>query len=62
MLRWALIFLVFAIILGILGFAGFMASLLGHAALAIARILFGVFLVCFLVGLLMHLFGGSRAV
>jgi len=50
MLRYALIFLVIAIIAGILGFGG-----VAFAAAGIAKILFGVFLVLFLVGLIMHL-------
>ncbi len=57
MLRYALIFLVIAIVAAILGF-GFLAA----AAATIAKILFGVFLVLFLVGLIMHLGGGRTAV
>lgn len=62
MLRWAMIFLVCAVIMGFLGFAGVLVSMLGHLALAMARLLFGVFLLCFVVGLVMHLFGGSRTI
>lgn len=47
MLRWALIFLVVAILAGILGFAGIMV-----AAAGIAKILFYLFLVLFLVSLI----------
>jgi uncharacterized membrane protein YtjA (UPF0391 family) len=47
MLRWALIFLVVAIAAGIFGFAGIMI-----AAAGIAKLLFYLFLVLFLVSLL----------
>src|SRR5437764_13771661 len=57
MLRYALIFLVIAIIAGILGFGA-----VAGAAAGIAKILFGVFLVLFLVGLIMHLSRGGTAV
>jgi uncharacterized membrane protein YtjA (UPF0391 family) len=48
MLRWALIFLLVAIVAGIFGFAGVMV-----AAAGIAKLLFYVFVVLFLVSLLM---------
>jgi uncharacterized membrane protein YtjA (UPF0391 family) len=51
MLRWALIFLVVAIIAGIFGFAGVMV-----AAAGIAKLLFYVFIILFLVSLLMSVF------
>lgn len=47
MLSWALLFLVFAMIAGVLGFA-----LLAETAAWIAKVLFVLFLVLFLVGLL----------
>ncbi len=47
MLRWALIFLVVAIIAGVFGFAGVMV-----AAAGIAKLLFYLFLVLFLVSLI----------
>lgn len=47
MLRWALIFLVVAIVAGIFGFAGLMV-----AAAGIAKILLYLFLVLFLVSLI----------
>ena len=50
MLRWALIFLIVAIVAGIFGFAGIMI-----AAAGIAKLLFYLFLVLFLVSLLMGL-------
>jgi len=50
MLRWALIFLVVAIVAGIFGFAGVMI-----AAAGIAKLLFYLFLVLFLVSLVMGL-------
>jgi uncharacterized membrane protein YtjA (UPF0391 family) len=51
MLRWALIFLLVAIVAGIFGFAGVMV-----AAAGIAKLLFYVFVVLFLVSLLMSVF------
>ena len=48
MLRWALLFLVVAIVAGIFGFAGVMV-----AAAGIAKLLFYVFLVLFVVSLAM---------
>ncbi|HTY54887.1 MAG TPA: DUF1328 domain-containing protein [Candidatus Binataceae bacterium] len=48
MLSWALTFLVIAIIAGVLGFGG-----IAGAATDIARVLFFVFLVLFLVGLVL---------
>jgi uncharacterized membrane protein YtjA (UPF0391 family) len=54
MLRWALLFLVVAIVAGIFGFAGVMV-----AAAGIAKLLFYVFLVLFVVSLAMSLI--SRA-
>lgn len=51
MLKWSLTFLVIAIIAGILGFTGIAAG-----AATIAKFLFGIFLVLFLVTLLI---GGS---
>jgi uncharacterized membrane protein YtjA (UPF0391 family) len=50
MLRWALLFLVVAIVAGIFGFAGVMV-----AAAGIAKLLFYVFLVLFVVSLAMSL-------
>jgi uncharacterized membrane protein YtjA (UPF0391 family) len=51
MIRWALIFLIFAIVLAIVGFGNFSAAVSG-----IAIILFWVFLACcvvlFLIGLI----------
>jgi uncharacterized membrane protein YtjA (UPF0391 family) len=54
MLRWALLFLVVAIVAGIFGFAGVMV-----AAAGIAKLLFYVFLVLFVVSLAMSVI--SRA-
>ena len=53
MLRWALIFLVVALIAGVLGFGG-----IAGASMGIAKILFFVFLVLFLASLVMHLVRG----
>jgi len=47
MLRWAIVFLVIAIMAGILGFAGLMV-----AAAGIAKLLFYLFLILFLVSLI----------
>jgi uncharacterized membrane protein YtjA (UPF0391 family) len=57
MLRYALIFLVIAIIAGIFGFGG-----IAVASAGIAKILFGIFIVLFLVGLIMHLSRGGTAI
>ena len=48
MFRWALLFLIVAIVAGIFGFAGVMV-----AAAGIAKLLFYVFLVLFVVSLAM---------
>lgn len=56
MLRWALLFLIFALIAAILGFS----SIAGES-MYIARVLFFVFLVLFLVGALYTVITGRRA-
>ena len=53
MLQWALIFLVVALIAGALGFTSIYV-----AAAGIAKILFLIFLVLFVVSLVMHLVRG----
>ena len=53
MLGWALTFLVVALIAGVLGFTP-----VAGAAMGIAKILFFVFLVLFVVSLVMHLVRG----
>ena len=53
MLRWALIFLVIALIAGALGFTGIYV-----AAAGIAKLLFYVFVVLFVVSLVMHMARG----
>ena len=55
MLRWALGFLVLALIAGVLGFTG-----IAGESFSIARILFFIFLVVFLVGLVYSLVTGRR--
>jgi uncharacterized membrane protein YtjA (UPF0391 family) len=55
MLRWALIFLVIGLIAGILGFTD-----VAGASVEIAKILFFIFLVIFLVLLLAGLFVGRK--
>lgn len=56
MLNWALTFLVIALIAALLGFTS-----IAGAAIGIAKILFYVFLILFLVSLVSHLFRGRRA-
>lgn len=53
MLRWALVFLVIALIAGVLGFGGVYG-----ASMDIAKILFFVFLVLFAISAVMHLVRG----
>ena len=53
MLNWAVTFLVIALIAALLGFTG-----IAGTAIGIAKILFYVFLVLFLVSLVMHLVRG----
>lgn len=56
MLYWALVFFVVALVAAILGFGG-----IAGAAIGIAKILFFVFLVLFLISLVVGL-GGRRSV
>ena len=53
LLRWALIFLVVALIAGVLGFGG-----IAGASMQIAQVLFFVFVVLFVVSLIAHLVRG----
>ena len=53
MLRWALIFLVVALVAGLLGF-----GVIAGVSMEIARVLFLVFIVLFLVSLVMHFVRG----
>ncbi|MGZ8364139.1 MAG: DUF1328 domain-containing protein [Caulobacteraceae bacterium] len=53
MLRWALIFLVIALIAAAFGYLG-----IYQAAAGIAQILFYIFLVLFVISLIMHLVRG----
>ncbi|MDX5329554.1 MAG: DUF1328 domain-containing protein [Caulobacteraceae bacterium] len=55
MLSWALVFLVVALIAGLLGFTS-----IAGAAVGIAKILFFVFLVLFVVSAVMHMVRGRR--
>lgn len=55
MLRWALMFLIFALVAGLLGFTG-----IAGESMYIARILFVVFLIVFAVGLIISLATGRR--
>jgi uncharacterized membrane protein YtjA (UPF0391 family) len=54
MLRWALIFFVVALIAAVFGFGGIAASAVG-----IARILFSVFILLFLISLIVGLVSGK---
>lgn len=56
MLYWVVLFFVIAIVAAAFGFGGIAAG-----AASIAKILFFVFLVLFLVGLIFHLMRGGRA-
>lgn len=56
MLSWALTFLVVALIAGLLGFTS-----IAGAAMGVAKILFFVFLVLFVVSLVMHLVRGEAS-
>ncbi|MDO9431337.1 MULTISPECIES: DUF1328 domain-containing protein [unclassified Phenylobacterium] len=56
MLGWALTFLVVALIAGVLGFTS-----IAGAAMGVAKILFFVFLVLFVVSLVMHMVRGRGA-
>lgn len=53
MLRWALIFLVVALIAGLLGFTS-----IAGGAMVIAKWLFYIFVILFVVSLIMHLIRG----
>jgi uncharacterized membrane protein YtjA (UPF0391 family) len=53
MLRWALIFLVLALVAGLLGFGG-----IAGAASEIARVLLYIFVALLIVSLVMHLVRG----
>ncbi len=55
MLRWALVFLVLALVAGLLGFTGVAGD-----SMYIAKILFFIFLVVFVVGLIWSLVTGKR--
>lgn len=52
MLRWAVVFFVLAIVAAVLGF-----TTIAGAAIAIAKILFFIFLVLFIVALIMGMMG-----
>lgn len=54
MLRWALTFLIVAIVAALFGFGGIASSAVG-----IARILFFLFLIGFVITLLLHLLTGK---
>jgi uncharacterized membrane protein YtjA (UPF0391 family) len=55
MLKWAVVFLLIAIVAGIFGFTG-----IEQASASIARILFGIFLVLFIGALMIGLTIGAK--
>ncbi len=55
MLGWVAVFLIIAVIAAIFGFGGIVAG-----AVAIAKILFWIFIVLFLVSLIVNLASGGR--
>jgi uncharacterized membrane protein YtjA (UPF0391 family) len=55
MLKWAVVFLIIAIIAGIFGFTGIEA-----ASATIAKVLFGIFLFLFISALAIGLFLGAK--
>jgi uncharacterized membrane protein YtjA (UPF0391 family) len=55
MLKWAVVFLIIAIVAGIFGFSG-----VEQASATIAKVLFGIFLVLFLGAVALGLFLGSK--
>lgn len=55
MLKWAVVFLIIAVIAGVFGFTGVEA-----ASATIAKVLFGIFLVLFVGALAIGLFLGSK--
>jgi uncharacterized membrane protein YtjA (UPF0391 family) len=57
MLTWALIFLVVALIAGVLGF-----TTIAGASIALAKILFMIFLVLFVISMVVHLIRGRTVV
>jgi uncharacterized membrane protein YtjA (UPF0391 family) len=57
MLKWAVVFLIIAIVAGIFGFTG-----IEQASATVAKVLFGVFLVLFLGALALGLFIGSKLI
>lgn len=55
MLRWAVIFLIVALVAALFGFTDIAAASAG-----IAKVLFGIFLFIFLVAVVLGLFAGNR--
>jgi uncharacterized membrane protein YtjA (UPF0391 family) len=55
MLRWAVIFLIIAIVAGLFGFTG-----IATASAGIAKILFGIFVLLFIVALLLGIAAARR--
>lgn len=56
MLRWAFVFLIFALVAGLLGFTG-----IAGQSMSFARILFFAFLVILLAGLMYSVIAGRRS-
>jgi uncharacterized membrane protein YtjA (UPF0391 family) len=57
MLRWAVIFLIIALVAALFGFGG-----LAGTAVGIAKVLFFIFLILFVVSLLVGGFGARRVI
>ena len=55
MLRWAVIFLIVALVAAMFGFTD-----IASASAGIAKVLFGIFLFIFLVAVVLGLFAGSK--
>jgi uncharacterized membrane protein YtjA (UPF0391 family) len=55
MLRWSLAFLIIAVVAAFLGLSG-----IAGLSVGIAKILFGVFIILFILSLLVHLLSGRR--
>lgn len=55
MLKWSVIFFVIAIIAAVFGFGG-----IAMASAGIAKILFGIFIILFIISLVTHLLRGKQ--
>lgn len=57
MLKWAAIFFIIALIAALFGF-----TRIASGAMGIARILFFIFLILFVIALILHMFGGGGTI